>query len=225
VDTVYILASTLGGGLSHAVEVYRQLRELELELLPGGALLHNGVYVVGKGTNSVVFRCKPRVGNLQLACKIRRGDSTRSSLALEGQYLHLANTVGVGPRLYTYSKDVLAYRFINGVDIATWWKSATPEKRRSLVQDLLTQTFLLDEIGLSHNELARLRDHVLVEEDKPVIMDFESASLGKSRNVTQVANGLSHLGLKPPLEALRRYKATPCKDSFTEVLLGFLSQL
>jgi len=40
-----------------------------------------------------------------------------------------------------------------------------------------------------------------------------------------VANGLSHLGLKPPLEALRRYKAAPCKDSFTEVLLGFLSQL
>jgi len=220
-----MLASTLGGGLTHAVEVYRQLRELELELLPGGALLHNGVYVVGKGTNSVVFRCKPRVGNLQLACKIRRGDSTRPSLALEGQYLHLANTVGVGPRLYTYSKDVLAYRFINGMDITTWWKSATPEKRRSFVQDLLIQAFLLDEIGLSHNELARLRDHVLVEEDKPIIMDFESASLGKSRNVTQVANGLSHLGLKPPLEALRRYKATPCKDSFTEVLLGLLSQL
>jgi len=224
-DLVYMLASTLGGGLAHAIEVYRQLRELELELLPGGTLLHNGVYVVGKGTNSVVFLCRPKVGNLQLACKIRRGDATRPSLALEGQYLHLANTVGVGPRLYVYSKDVLAYRFVNGVDINTWWKLATPEKRRSLVQDLLTQAFLLDEIGLSHNELARLKDHVLVEEDKPIIIDFESASLGKSHNVTQVANGLSHLGLKPPLEALRRYKAAPSKDTFTEVLLGFLSQL
>ena len=220
-----MLASTLGGGLVHAIEVYKQLRELELELLPGGTLLHNGVYVVGKGTNSVVFLCRPKVGNLQLACKIRRGDSTRPSLALEGQYLHLANAVGVGPRLYVYSRDVLAYRFVNGVDINTWWKSATPEKRRSLVQDLLTQAFLLDKIGLSHNELARLKDHVLVEEDRPIIIDFESASLGKSHNVTQVANGLSHLGLKPPLEALRRYKAAPNKDTFTEVLMGFLSQL
>jgi len=62
VDTLKILLLTLGGGVQHAIRVYRQLAELRLEVVEGGGLLINGVSVVGKGTNSVVFRCRPAAG-------------------------------------------------------------------------------------------------------------------------------------------------------------------
>ena len=220
-----ILLLTLGGGLQHAIHVYRQLAELRLEVVEGGRVLINGVSVVGKGTNSVVFRCRPAVGHMELACKLRRGDATRDSLAAEGQMLHLANTVGVGPRIYVYARDVVAYRYVDGVHIDKWWKVADAERRRVFLEELLNQAFRLDRAGISHNELSRLERHVLVERDVPVIIDFESATVGCGSNVTQVANGLSRLGLGLPLEALRRYRRCLCEDAYKEVLRFFLNQL
>lgn len=224
-DTVALLAATLGGGLRHAVDVYRQLRNLGLQIIPGGNVLHGGVYVVGKGTNSVVFKCVPEVGEVLLACKIRRGDSTRPSLIREAQILHLANVAGVGPRLYTYSNDVVAYRYVDGVSITQWWKNAKPREKAALITELLSQAYALDRAGISHNELARLERHVLVDERRPVIIDFESASLGGGRNVTQVVNGLARLGLKPPVDALRRYKQDPSESNLHEILQHLLTQL
>jgi putative serine/threonine protein kinase len=224
-DELRLLLLTLGGGLQHVVEVYRQLNSLQLEVLEGGNTCINGVRVVGKGTNSVVFKCKPATGRVELACKIRRGDAMRSSLAAEGQMLHLANMVDVGPRVYVYSRDVVAYRYVDGVHIDKWWRDATAERRRALVEELLNQAFRLDRGGISHNELSRLEKHVLVERDLPVIIDFESATVGGGNNVTQVANGLMRLGLKLPLDNLRRYKKCLCEDAFREVLRFFLDQL
>jgi len=225
VDTLKILLLTLGGGLQHAIHVYRQLAGLRLEVVEGGGVLINGVSVVGKGTNSVVFRCRPTTGQLELACKLRRGDATKDSLAAEGQLLHLANATGVGPRIYVYSRDVVAYRYVDGVHVDKWWKVADAEKKRAFVEELLDQAFRLDRAGISHNELSRLEKHVLVERDLPVIIDFESATVGGGSNVTQVANGLSRLGLKLPLEALRVYRRCLCEDAYRRVLQFFLDQL
>ncbi len=224
-DTLKILLLTLGGGLQHAIYVYRQLAELRLEVVEGGGVLINGVSVVGKGTNSVVFRCRPTTGQLELACKLRRGDATRDSLAAEGQLLHLANATGVGPRIYVYSRDVVAYRYVDGVHVDRWWKVADAERKRAFVEELFDQAFRLDRAGISHNELSRLEKHVLVERDLPVIIDFESATVGGGSNVTQVANGLSRLGLKLPLEALRVYRRCLCEDAYRRVLRFFLDQL
>jgi putative serine/threonine protein kinase len=225
VDALRILLLTLGGGVQHAIRVYRQLAELRLEVVEGGGLLINGVSVAGKGTNSVVFRCRPTAGQMELACKLRRGDATRDSLAAEGQLLHLANAAGVGPRIYVYARDVVAYRYVDGVHVDKWWKAADAEKKRAFVKELLDQAFRLDRVGISHNELARLERHVLVERDLPVIIDFESATVGGGSNVTQVANGLSRLGLKLPLGALRGYRWCLCEDAYREVLRFFLDQL
>lgn len=224
-DIIALLLLTIGGGVEHVLSVVRQLRDLQLILVEGGSVLLNGVRVIGKGTNSVIFKCRPAIGNVELACKVRRGDASRPSLASEGQYLHIANSVGVGPRVYTYSRDVIAYFYVDGVPLGTWWAGADAKQKRGVVEELLRQAFKLDASGVSHNELSRLEKHVLVERGRPVIIDFESASLGGGNNVTQVANGLMRLGLKPPLDALRRYKRCLCHEAFNDVLSQFLQQL
>jgi putative serine/threonine protein kinase len=92
----------------------------------------------------------------------------------------------------------------------------------------------LDRIGLDHGELSHAPKHVIVnDEDKPVIVDFESASLNRRpSNVTSICQFL-FLGGEPAgilartlgatdremvLEALRRYKNDRTFENLERVL-------
>jgi putative serine/threonine protein kinase len=95
----------------------------------------------------------------------------------------------------------------------------------------------LDRIGLDHGELSHAPKHVIVsKEDKPVIVDFESASLNRRpSNVTSICQFL-FLGDEPAkilakklgtvdretvFEALRRYKNDRTFENFETVLTAF----
>lgn len=215
----------IGGDLAHLSKISAQLALLGLDVELGGGTMWGDVRILGKGTNGVVVFCRSKYGDLY-ACKIRRGDAQRPHLLDEARYLLAANEVGVGPRLYAYTRDVLVMEYIEGTPIERWWREASPQKRRDLAADLLRQARALDKIGLSHGELSRPGEHVLVSKGgKAVILDFESARFGKARNVTQVANMFRSLGLPLPLELLKRYSERQDDESFNEVLSSLLGQL
>jgi putative serine/threonine protein kinase len=55
---------------------------------------------------------------------------------------------------------------------------------------ILEQCLRLDKIGLDHGELSRLDRHIVVS-DRPVMIDFESAStVRKTCNVTAAAQSI-----------------------------------
>jgi len=219
------LALAIGGDLAHLAEVAMQLSSLGLRAELGGGVMWGPVRLLGKGNNGVVVLCRSAYGDVY-ACKIRRGDAQRPHLLDEARYLQMANRAGVGPRLYAYTRDVLVMEYVEGVPVAEWWRAAGVEERAGLVADLLRQARALDLAGVSHGELSRPGRHVLVVRGgRAVILDFESARLGKAQNVTQVANLLRALGLSPPLEALRRYADRRDDRSFDELLSSFLGQL
>lgn len=172
----------------------RRLAELQLlgveELLFEGPVELWGVRVVAKGTTSIVLK-GIALGSV-VAVKARRLDSNRPSLLREAEMLKLANSVGVGPRLLAASRNFLVWPFVEGTPIEEWLLEARPSELRRVVRDLLRQAAALDEMGLAHKELSRLRGHVLVAPGpRPVIFDFESASTSSSKsNVTQLAQAL-----------------------------------
>ena len=213
-------------------ELEGQLRELGVELISEGPIDLMGLRLIGKGHSSLVYACRV-VGLGEIyACKVRRPDSPRPSLIHEAKYLALANTVNVGPRLIKYSKDVIVMELVRGVDIEDFLKVATPQETAAVAYRLLWQGYVLDSIMLAHNELTRLRRHVLVSGGEPRILDFESASMGIRVNVPQLANALFLSGglisrhvlkvLNPDLkalrEALRIYRKVGGFDSFRSVL-------
>lgn len=219
------LALSIGGDLGHLSDVARQLAWLGLEVELSGELIWGPVRIIGKGTNGVVVACRSKHGDVY-ACKIRRGDAQRSQLLDEARYLRLANSVGVGPRLYAYTRDVLVMELVRGTPIAEWWTRADVKSKKAFVEDVLRQARALDSIGISHGELSRPGNHVLAsDEGRAVILDFESARFGRPQNVTQVANMLRSLGLLPPIYALRRYDEKMDDESFEAVLRSFLGQL
>lgn len=151
-----------------------------------GKTLINSIPVIGKGTTAIVIAAE-HVGGVLAALKVRRLDSNRPSMLREAYILRLANTVGVGPPFLAASKNLLLWRLVRGVSLLEWLKGKEdPEKVKKLFAQLLYQLYLLDKTGIVHTELSRPSGHILVENDKPVVLDFESASLlSKKSNVTQ----------------------------------------
>ena len=189
---------------------------------------------MGKGHTGLVIAA--RMGEEIVALKIRRVDADRDSLETEADCLRLANSVSVGPKFLIASRDLLAMELVEG-DYLVNWVDTLDERSATLLQgvfiDLLEKTRRLDETGLDHGELSKAHRHIIVTENGPRIIDFESAS-SKRRcsNVTslgqylffnrQMREAVRRI-MKPPerkklIEALSSYKREPSLEMFRAVL-------
>jgi putative serine/threonine protein kinase len=191
------------------------------------------VSVLGKGCVGIVVLA---YGNCaQMALKIRRVDADRTGMQREAKYLRRANSVGVGPQLLGVTRNFLLMEYIEGVLLVDWLRGKRRKMRmKKLLREVLEQCWSLDKIGLDHGELSHAPKHVIVnDEDKPVVVDFESASLNRRpSNVTSICQFL-FLGGEPAgilartlgatdremvLEALRRYKNDRTFENLERVL-------
>lgn len=205
------------------------------ELINNGPVEFMNVELLGKGQNSFVFKCSLEYAEGNYACKIRRFDASRDNLLREGYMLRIANSVGVGPQLMDFSRNVLVMELIGGVEFIDYVARNNGEDVRRVVKDLLMQCHRLDLVGISHNELTRLREHVIVGNNERVyIIDFESATFKGGNNVPQIINALimghghdqelirEKLGVGEDLTRIRSllhdYKRNPSQELFTELL-------
>lgn len=212
----------------------RQLRELGVEAVTlGGRHGILGHMVLGKGHVGVVL--KARWMGLEVALKARRTDADRPSMMEEAEHLRQANEVGVGPKLRCFSRDFIVMELVEGPYFGEWAKAydGDAEGFRSVVGELLHQVRSLDEAGLDHGELTRVRRHFIVSGRGPVIIDFESASTGRRvQNVTATVQSMfMNRGFSPVvhrwfpgvdrgqlLMVLRRYKSEFSDESYRLVL-------
>jgi len=212
-----------------------QLAELGVDrIVFSGRSSINGLSVLGKGCVGVVVEGQLR-GGTRVALKIRRTDANRPSMMAEAQFHRKANAEGVGPSLLGESSDVLSMMLVRGWTLPAWASdlSGRVDHVVPILRVLLEQCFTLDRIGLDHGELSHAHKNVLVTQDYPVIIDFESASLKrKPSNVTSIvqylfiAGGVSHIfrevtscrDEKSLIESLTRYKRNMSRDEFDNVL-------
>lgn len=148
--------------------------------------------VLGKGHTGLVLTAETREG--LLALKARRSDADRSSMVEEARLLSAANAVGVGPRLHSWSTNFLMMELTEGIYLSEWIRELTPEDGGELKRVLAAvtdQARCLDVARIDHGELVRLRRHIILSRDGPVIIDFESASTERRpANVTTVIQSL-----------------------------------
>jgi putative serine/threonine protein kinase len=220
---------------AQAEERLRDLRLLGVDaILLGGPHLVGSLRILGKGHVGIVVAAK--TGEARAALKVRRTDADRATLRNEAELLGLANSVGVGPELLGCTDDLLLMELIEGAYLGDWLEGLIPSddgQLRGVLGRLLGDARRLDEVGLDHGELVRVRRHIIVAGGVPRIIDFESASTGRrAANVTTVVQSLflnqatsAKLGrlMRLPereglLAALRRYKAEMSDCSFVELL-------
>lgn len=217
-----------------------QKRLKELKRLSVSAVEFSGekqvlnLHVLGKGCVGLVVKAY-KAGGEATAIKIRRVDADRSMMQHEAEMLKVANSAGVGPKLLDFSRNFLVMQFVDGDLFPKWLESCRGKTRlKKVLRDVLEQCWRLDSVGLDHGELSHAPKHIIVDrQDKPVIVDFETASLNrKPSNVTSIAQFLFINGVvaeevnkklgekdkKALIEALRRYKTEKSRKNFEEIL-------
>lgn len=191
------------------------------------------IFVFGKGCVGIVVIAY--VNGEKAALKIRRVDADRSKMWNEAQMLRKANSVHVGPRALSVSENFLLMQFIDG-DLLPKWLEKRKEKVsiRNVLHEVLEQCWRLDEIGLDHGELSHAPKHIIIDsEDKPFIVDFETASVNrKPSNVTSICQFLFIGGIvakklaekfgendeETIISVLKCYKKSRSRENFEKIL-------
>jgi putative serine/threonine protein kinase len=227
--------------LKQARSRIRQLAKLGFEKITfEGRTKIGRLGLVGIGTVGLVVKGTTRGDDTVYAVKIRRTDANRESMQEEFRLTRLANRVRVGAPAYACTKDIMSMRYIKGVEIDEYVKSASGRgsagRVRELAHALLNQCRKLDLIGVDHGQLSNLRKHVIIDGETPYIIDFESASQKRTvKNVTTAAQYLfvgsslsprikrilSVKGSDPILDALRRYKGDMSDENYVRFLATF----
>lgn len=236
-----------GADLSSFEGRVKQLKKIGVsELILEGSSKIGRFGIVGKGCVSVVVRATLETEKEPSALKIRRADANRVDMKRDHEFQLVANSVGVGPRAISVTKDLFAMEYVEAVKLGTWTQSLNlrTSKRftRSLIRNVLEQCFRLDSSGLDHGELSNPTKHVLVginpRSPKTTIIDYESASTSRRvSNLTAVAQffllggwqserirkiiGISGISTPELIRLLRKYKESSTRESF-EALLDYI---
>ncbi|MBI2549504.1 hypothetical protein HYW21_09250 [Candidatus Woesearchaeota archaeon] len=156
----------------------------------------------------------------------------------EGKMLQKVNQYGIGPRLIASSEHELIYEFVDGVAILDFIASATKAQIGNVLKDIFDQCYLLDQHGLTKEEMHHPVKHILVtHEGKPIMIDFERCRYTeKPQNVTQFCQFLLGKKLRKMLsqkgfqindervlKLTKNYKSERNKEIFVEITKEFIT--
>ena len=155
----------------------------------------NGLKVVqriGKGYSSEIFLVEFQ--GKKFVIKKERAKSPRVEMVKkEVENLLLANSAGIGPKLFAFDFEnkAILMEHVEAITFNEWLFRHNPEKKqlKKFIQRLFFQAKKLDKIGLDHGQLAGRGKNILVRKKDfmPVIIDFEKASAKrKCHNVSQL---------------------------------------
>jgi len=187
-------------------------------------LYKRDINILGKGWSSIVVLAETK--NKQLvAIKIRRTDSRRQTLYREALFLKTASHYKIAPKTYYIDKDFIIMQPILGHTLDIIDKTSK-QQCILITRRLLWKTYLLDRIGISHNELKNPYNHVLLDQNyEPYIIDYESATIKqKPKNTTQTLSAL--IKKKPQcintspeiIKTLKTYKKHPTLHNLEKIL-------
>lgn len=216
--------------LCNRLKELEQLRITAIEFT-GEKIVHS-TPILGKGCVGLVV--KAFLGVKPVALKIRRTDADRKEMVHEAEMLKMANSVNVGPGFFGLSRDFIVMEYLQGLLFPEWlMKTMSKRSVRCVLRLALEQCWQLDMIGLDHGELSHAPKHIIVRNDKPCIIDFETASMNrKAQNVTSlsqyffisnqtakhITKKLGAIDQERLKLALRNYKKKMMRENFETVL-------
>lgn len=207
-------------------EVQRRIRELNSlgvkTLIFQGKTLIGSLPILGKGCVSIAIKAETRKGVEVL--KIRRTDADRPSMQHEAEMLTLANSVGVGPKLSSYTNNFMLMDLAEGDPITSWVKKikgkGTTARLRRVIRSILDQCFRLDQLGLDHGELSNPSKHIFVDEAKVTIIDFETAST--SRRTSNLTAVVQYVFIGGSISRkVKRILRTPSQEALVPMLRAY----
>jgi len=189
----------------------------------GGNVL--GYRIIGKGYSSINVLALNKYHGVGLL-KLRRLDSRRKSLELEGFVLDYLEKTGYVPRLYTFDQDFVFREYLTHCSdyvnaFTESLSSGMVERAAMMLKKLFYALYLFDRLGVDHGELARPYKHIYWCEKSGVsgvkVIDWESSSfLRRPHNLTAFASFL--------LYRFRNYEVARAFESVRNNVLELLKK-
>ena len=206
------------------VESNDRLKEIKsigiTKILFFGITQINNFHILGKGHNGIVVGAMDKNKRVY-ALKIRRIDSSRQDSLHEVNLQKKANSIGIGPKIFNYSKNFILMELIPGLPIIRFvdLQEINTTKLFGIVKKIFYQCYQLDKIHLDHGELNKINNHVFISlpNNNIHIIDFESSSMDrKPSNVTSVTQSLLLYGKLARI--VKEYLSIPSHDTIIQVL-------
>ncbi|MBI2672453.1 hypothetical protein HYX16_05970 [Candidatus Woesearchaeota archaeon] len=183
---------------------------------------------LAKGKRSVVYLCK---FNGKLAVKKVEKENIQAVNRINNEvfWLKKINKFKIGPKLYSSKKTYFICEYIKGKNIIPYLESVkNPGK---VILKVLKQCRILDKLKADKKEMTNPYKHIIVRNNKPVMIDFERTRFSaKPQNVTAFFQFLTskkiQQTLKKKLELnnqklmplLKEYKKTYSEKDFNELV-------
>ena len=185
---------------------------------------------VARGKRGIVS-AETRDG-IRVAVKKKRPESSAiGRLEIEAKWIKELNKHSIGPRFVAFEEGKLVTEFIEGELIGDYVRTHDAKAVRKVILNVLEQCRRMDEIGVNKEEMHRPVKHIIVRDDKPVLIDFERCHYTiRPKNVTQFIQFLTSSDFGSRIkdkgisidaarlrEAAEEYKQNPDKRSFRNI--------
>jgi len=138
-----------------------------------------------KGKRSIVF--KGIYKSKPVAIKTKNPAShAQNTLQKEAVWLEKLNLISIGPKLILAREHYLVMEFLSGTRIQEWLPSAQRQSILHVLKNVLHQCITLDQHKITKEEMHRPYKHLIINQNKPVMIDFERSHYSEApKNVTQ----------------------------------------
>jgi putative serine/threonine protein kinase len=162
---------------------------------------------IAKGWSSYIWLIQNEKKKIFVRKEVREKSNRKNLAEREGKMLARANNVGVGPKIIetNFEENFVIMDYVKGEKLLDFisskeFKKITKKEFYYFIKELYWQCFLLDKIGLTHNQL-QVGKNILVTKKNgiffPVIIDFEKASIRKNKKEKNVGQIESFLFYNP----------------------------
>src|SRR3989344_5362252 len=178
------------------------------------------------------FLGKGKRGKVYLEKGIATKFSQTFRVKNEVYWLKILNKYNIGPKLVSYTEDSFSYNFVKGIEIIPWVEKSNKKEIIKVLKEIINQCEILDSQNVNKKEMNHPYKHILVEKNKPVMIDFERCKITENpKNVNQFGQYLMSKNIssllkqkniiinKDKLKAtLKEYKKTRKKATLNQIL-------
>ncbi len=174
-----------------------------------------------KGKRSIVYKGKFHGKDAVLKKETRNLRRVKN----EAFWLKKLNKIDIGPKLFYEGEDYIICEFVKGKPLKEWIEKPNRKNLVKVLRNVLMQLREMDKLKVNKNEMTRPYKHVIIHNNKPVMIDFERCKISlKPKNVSQFCQFvISALKLNRDkiLSALKEY----CKDYNDESFKKLIKKL
>jgi release factor glutamine methyltransferase len=182
-----------------------------------------------RGKRGVIIKSKLDNKNVSIKIKNENSDAF-GNLEIEYKFLKTLNEHNIGPKVISFTDNMLVYEFQNGILIEEYIENNNKQNIIKVLTNVFNQMYTMDELGINKFEMHHPVKHVIIDKHTPVLLDFERCrNTEDPKNISQfcdymlrISKQLSNKNINfdrdELIELSKEYKKNRTKKNYKKIL-------